>query len=616
MVQRKENSGRQRSKVPSQKRLLTPLIWSAVLLTLLAAGAVWLGAKAVTIKNELNAANALVTPLKEAISTDNPQAASATLTQLKTHTSAAKQAADDPIWTLASTFPWLGANFGAVAEVARSAEDVTTLGLTPLVHVYSSLDWDRLAPSSAGTDLKPLQAAAPSVTAAAHAVRTSAARLDEIDADGLLPMVAEPLTEAREQLEGVTGALDAAATASQLIPDMLGSKEPRQYLLMIQNNAESRASGGIPGALAVLNADGGSLTLTSQSSATDLGAASPNIAVDAEQQHIYSSRLGKFMQDVNLTPDFPTAAKTAQSMWERKTGQRVAGVISIDPVALSYVLQATGPVRISSTEPSLLARTGLPAELNGKNVVKTLLSDVYAKIEQPKLQDAYFAGVAQEIFETLSQGTGDAKALLAGISHGVEEGRILIWSSASDEQALIAKYPISGSIAGPSVAPAQFGVFFNDGTGAKMDYYVQRRVQLVRQCAKDGYEQTTVRVSSTNTAPADAATALPAYVTGDGIYGVPPGSVRTNIATYGPALANIEMATIGGKRTDFAPYLHGNRPVGMVSVQLAPGETQTLEFTFSKIVQHAEPSVFVTPTAQNVEDVILPTQNSDCGPGA
>ena len=67
--------------------------------------------------------------------------------------------------------------------------------------------------------------------------------------------------------------------------------------------------------------------------------------MDAEQQQIYSTRLGKYMQDVNLTPDFPTAAATAQAMWERKTGQRVDGVISMDPVALGYVLDATGPVR-------------------------------------------------------------------------------------------------------------------------------------------------------------------------------------------------------------------------------------------------------------------------------
>ena len=350
-----------------------------------------------------------------------------------------------------------------------------------------------------------------------------------------------------------------------------------------------------------------------QSSAGDVGVMTPVLPVDPQQKQIYSGRMGKFMQDVNLTPDFPTAASTAQAMWERKTGQRVDGVLSVDPVALGYILEATGPVKLSSPESVALASGGLPTELSGKNVVQTLLSDVYSKIEQPELQDAYFAVVAQEIFSKLSAGNGDVNGLLQGITRAADEGRVLVWSSLADEESLVAKYAVSGSVSGPSVSPAQFGVYFNDGTGAKMDYYVKRTVQLVKECSKDGYEQTTVRVTSSNTAPIDAATSLPAYVTGAGAFGVAPGSVQTNIVAYGPSLANVENAKIDGVRTEFAPYAHGNRPVGVLSLRLAPGESRTIEFTFGKIVQHTEPNLVVTPTVQDVKDVILSTEISQCG---
>lgn len=394
---------------------------------------------------------------------------------------------------------------------------------------------------------------------------------------------------------------------------MMGVETPRNYLLMVQNNAESRASGGIPGALAVLELDNGELSLGAQSSAGEIGTMSPIIALDEIQQQIYSKRLGKFMQDVNLTPDFPTAASTAAAMWERKTGQRLDGVVSVDPVALSYLLNATGPVRISGNELSQVASLGLPTELNGQNVVPTLLSEVYARIEEPKLQDAYFAGVAQEIFRALSSEQTDPKDLISGLSRGVTEGRISLWSATESEQSIIGTYPLSGSIAGSSVPAAQFGVYFNDGTGAKMDYYVERTVQLIRECPKDGYENTTVRVTSTNNAPADAATSLPAYVTGAGVFGVPPGSVQTNIVAYGPAQATVETARLDGQKTGFAPYLHSNRPVGVLAVRLAPGESKTVDFTFGKIVQHTEPNVVVTPTVQDVKDVKLPMENAACG---
>ncbi|ABK04584.1 conserved hypothetical protein [Arthrobacter sp. FB24] len=608
--------GRPNGLARSKRRrrlLISAVVLTSIGLLLLAAGA-WLSTRANIVKNDLEAAAQLIPVLKADMADNKPEQAAARVEQLRAHTKAAREAVEDPIWTLASVAPGVGPNFSAIAEVARSADDVSTLGVAPLVRVFDSLNWDSLVPSSAGTDLSGLQRASPSIVSAAHAVRVSADRLERIDAGNLLPQVAEPLAQAREQLEAVTGALDASADASQIAPDMLGAQGPRNYLLMIQNNAEVRASGGIPGALAVLTLDQGKLSLGAQSSAAELGIMQPPLPVDAEQQQIYSGRLGKYMQDINLTPDFPTSANTAQAMWERKTGQRVDGVISMDPVALGYILDAMGPVKISNPE-SLALTDGLPTELTGKNVVPTLLSDVYAKIEQPELQDAYFAGVAQEIFAALSSGKGDAKALVDGMTRGTAEGRVVVWSGKTDEQDIIAKYPLSGSIAGSSVSPAQFGVYFNDGTGAKMDYYVKRTVQLVEGCTGDEYGQVKVRITSTNTAPADAASSLPAYVTGAGVFGIPPGTVQTNVIAYGPVQANVETAVVDGKKTDFAAYRHSNRPVGSVTVSLAPGQSSTVELTFGKIVQHAEPNLVVTPTVQAVKDVILGTKSAECVPG-
>jgi len=605
----------QESQIRRGQKRRRLLIAALLLATLIVGAAFWIGNKANIAKTELEAAADQIPVLKEDLAGDKAQEAADSVVRLRSHTAAARDAVGDPLWTLASAVPALGANFSAVTEVARTADDVASLGVAPLVKVFVSLNWDTLLPNSEGTNLEPIQKASPSVSSAAQAVRISAERLEGIDASSLLPQVAEPLTRVREQLRAVTGALDASANAAQLAPSMLGAVGPRNYLLMIQNNAEARASGGIPGALAIITLDKGRLTLGAQTSAADLGIMSPTLPVDPEQQQIYSGRLGKYMQDVNLTPDFPTAASTAQAMWEKKKGQHVDGVISIDPVALSYILDATGPVEITSPEVIALAKAGLPTELNGKNVVPTLLSDVYAKIEQPKLQDVYFADVAREIFGNLSSGKGEAKGLIEGITRGTMEGRILVWSGTANEQSVIAQYPLSGSIAGPSVSPAQFGVYFNDGTGAKMDYYVKRTVQLVEECTADEYGQVKVRITSTNTAPADAANSLPAYVTGGGVFGIPPGTVQTNVIAYGPLQANVETAMVDGKKADFAAHRHSNRPVGTVTVTLAPGQSSTVELTFGKIVQHTEPNLVVTPTVQPVKDVVLGTKPAECIPG-
>ena len=587
-----------------------------VMIVILAAAATWVGYKASVVKTELEQAVRLAPQLKQQIlSSSDAVATEKTVDELRKHTSTARNAAEDPVWTLASALPWIGPNLDAVRELSRSADDVATLGLAPLSRVYESVNWDSLLPSSSGGELSALRDAAPVVQAAGHAVHSSSTRLENVDDRVLLPQVAAPFNEARKQLEELSQALDPAADAAAIAPSMLGADGSRSYLLIIQNNAEVRASGGIPGALAVLNLTDGKLTLSAQSSAADVGIMDPLIPVAQEQAQIYSMRLGKYMQDVNLTPDFPTAASTARDMWERKTNQKLDGVISIDPVALSYILQATGPVTLTGPEANAAAAARLPTVLSGENVVATLLSDAYAKIQQPKLQDIYFAGVAKEVFAALSQKNGKGKALITGITKSVEEKRALLWSANEGEQAVIAKYRISGSISGPSVAPAEFGVYFNDGTGAKMDYYVKRTVQLVRECPVDEYQQMTVRITSRNTAPADAGKSLPRYVTGGGVFGVAPGTVQTNIIAYGPSQSQVESATVEGQKTPFAPYLHADRPVGVVAQQLAPGESKTVDFTFSKIVQHTQPDLTVTPTIQPVKDVVLPMETASCGKG-
>ena len=145
-----------------------------------------------------------------------------------------------------------------------------------------------------------------------------------------------------------------------------------------------------------------------------------------------------------------------------------------------------------------------------------------------------------------------------------------------------------------------------------MDFWVKRTVQVSRDCTRDGYREVTVRVTSTNTAPADAATSLPAYVTGGGIFGVPAGTVQTNVVAYGPVQANIDTVVKDGVKIPFAAQRHSQRGVGTSTIRLAPGESTTLEFNFGHIVQHSQAEIAVTPTTQPVNEVIQAPTTAKC----
>ncbi|MDJ0315368.1 DUF4012 domain-containing protein [Arthrobacter sp. H35-D1] len=592
-----------------RKRLLRWGVGALAVLVLVGGATAWLGVRAIEIKDNLDATAQLLPKLKNQLLANDASSASDTVASLAEHTAAAKQAGSDPLWKLASSLPWLGPNLAAASEITTTADDVVRLAAQPLVGTFESLDWKSLTPVDGAVPLAPLQKAAPSVVSAANSVELSYERLAGIDPAPLLPQIADPLDSAKVQLDELRGLLSTASDAAQLVPPMMGAEAPRDYLLLIQNNAEVRASGGIPGALAVIHAENGKISLAAQDSASAMGDFTPPVKVDAEQEAIYSNRMGSYMQDVNMTPDFPTAASTAKDMWlQRHPEQPIDGVISIDPVALALVLKTTGPITVAPALPAGVSLGDLPTQLTSTNLVPVLLSQVYAEIEEPALQDAYFAAVAKEVFDVVASGKTPGDKLVQTLATGVSDNRILMWSAHGDEQAILGDVGIGGAISGPSVPAAGFGVYFNDGTGAKMDYYVKRTVQLVQRCNAGGYAEYTAKITMTNTAPADAATSLPAYVTGDAVFGVPHGSVATNVVAYGPTQARTQEARIDGKVVGISSHSHDERPVGIVRVQLAPGQQQTVEIDFSKVVQTSPAQLSVTPTIQKKSDVILPEQ--------
>ncbi|WP_458116733.1 DUF4012 domain-containing protein [Arthrobacter sp. D2-10] len=585
----------------------------SALLLLVALSAAWLAFRAQQIQSSLEATLGLLPQLQSELIAGDGDAAQDTLSKLQKHTALARSAGTDPMWKAAGILPFVGSNFAAVTEVSVSADDVVNRAVAPLLDHFDSLDWSSLTPANGRIDVAPLRKISPSISAAATTVDLSYDRLASIDSTRLLPQVATPLTQITDSLNEARLALNAASSAAELIPAMLGADGQRNYLILIQNSAEVRATGGIPGALAVVTAKNGEIVLSAQGSATTLGRFSPPIPVSSVQEQIYSKRLGTFMQSVNLTPDFPTVAQTAKAMWEdRNLDANIDGVIAVDPIVLANILSATGPVELADSENAAvmeqLSQTSLPEALTAENVVPTLLSDVYAEIEEPSAQDEYFAAVAGEVFDAVASGAGESDQLIDALMKSSDENRIYLWSNASNEQGIINGTPLAGAVTGSAAGGATFGAYFNDGTGAKMDYHVQRTVQLNRSCTSDGYLQYTLTATITNNAPADAAESLPDYVTGGGTFGVPPGTVQTNLVGYGPNQSQLQKARMNGETVPLGSYRHDDRPVGVLTATLAPGEIATLELDFTNVIQQNEPVLEVTPTIQPLSEVVLPLQ--------
>ncbi len=559
-----------------------------VLIVLAAVAAAWIGVRGAMAYGHLNDARQTAATAAEVLR--DPSAAAALVADLSADTRAARELTSDPVWTAAESLPWLGPQLDAVGSVAAAIDDVASEALSPLTEVAAEFSIDDLRPVDGKLDLAAFSSISGAARSGADGIARAAASVSAIDDAGLLAPVRAAVTEVADLLDGTAQTTDALARATTLLPAMLGEQGPRNYLIVFQNNAEWRSLGGIVGAMAVIHTEDGTLSLTEQGSSSDFRRyAEPVLPLSPEIVGIYGTRPAQWIQNVTQVPDFSLTGQLAREMWLREKGLAVDGVISMDPVALSYLLAATGPVDLPTGD-----------QLTAENAVGLLLNEVYLRYENPADQDAFFASAAAAVFAKVAAGAADPTALVAALSRAGEERRLLLWSAVPEDQAVLADTTLVGPLPVTDDEQLGFGVYLNDGTGSKMDYYVDQDTTLAWDTcalAADGTASgsLTLTVTVTNTAPADAATSLPAYITGGGGFGVAPGIAKTVGYLYLPTGTELTAARMSDG-SGFGGGLDGGRQVLSFSVDLDPGETATASLTVRSTAGAGAAVAWVTPT--------------------
>ncbi|PYY31839.1 DUF4012 domain-containing protein [Curtobacterium sp. MCBD17_030] len=579
-------------------------LWIVLVLVLLLIFAVaWLGARGFLAKRHLEQSVALVSTLRSEITNGNTSAVEQTVERLEDHASAARSLTSDPIWGLAQHTPFFGSNLRAVREVAVVVDDVAAGAVRPVSEVLGKLNGDAFVPENGRIDLQPLVDAQPAVARVTKTLVKAGGEADAIDTSATLSPVTSAVNQLRNALGTVTRQAATANTVVQLAPGMLGHDGDRAYVLLFQNNAELRAGGGIPGAVALLQVKDGAISLGDQAAGASFGPYhKPVLPLSAQTTSLYGDITGRYMQDVNLTPRFNVTGALAREMWKQKFGQQVDGVLAIDPVTLGYILRATGPVQLPTGD-----------TLTSGNAAKLLLSDVYAKYPDTTVQDAFFASAASAVFEKVSSGGFDTKKFIAALSDGTKEGRLRLWSANQAEQKQIARTAVAGGLPTASAQTREFGVYLNDGTAAKMDYYLDKKVSVGSSvCRKDGRPTSVVEVTLKNAAPVDAAMSLPRYVTGGGDFGTEPGKIKTLMAVYAPPGAIYLGASQDGKGAALRTAMDGEHPVAQIETLLAPGQSTTFRVAFLGEAKFAKAGVQAESTPGVRQTKVEPLR-FDCG---
>ncbi|MGN9813487.1 DUF4012 domain-containing protein [Micromonospora sp. BQ11] len=571
---RRRGRSRRRRRAHLRRALLAGLVVGSLLL--LTGG--WVGVRGWQARAHLLNAAGLARDLSAQVVAGDTDRAQRTLAALQEQAAAARTATGDPGWWLGRQTPFAGDNLAAVRQIAVAIDELSRAAFPALLRT----DLSSLLPSAGRLDVGRLRTVSTELSTVDDAVQATRADLAAVPTGGLVDQVAQALGDLRTEIDRLAGLTAAADQAARLLPPLLGVDGPRRYLLVSQNPAELRATGGMIGAYAVLHADGGRVRMGRQGSSAELARFTPPLAVPPEVRAAWGDLPGMYPADVNLTPHFPTAAALYREMFRRRTDTVVDGVLAVDPVVLSYLLKATGPV---------LVPDGVP--LAAETVVRTLLSDAYQRLDTRE-QDRFFATAGAAVFDTLFKKNVNPRGLLSAFDRAVQERRILFWSARPEEQRMFGDSRMAGVLPEKDTVPT-VGVFLNDGSGAKLGYYLRPTATLtVGECRSDGRRELRLRVTLHSSAPKSG---LSRSVLGLGLAG-DPYTVRTLVSVHSPAGGVVLDARLDGVATAVGSGSERNRHTATANVEVGPGTTRTLEVAvLTAKTGSGSAELWLTPTA-------------------
>jgi hypothetical protein len=320
------------------------------LLLVVAAVVVILTAQAVRAYVALREARGDVESVRQDLGRGDFTAAETHVRALSAHARTARGASDGFMWDLLARVPVVGDDVHAVQVLSHALDEVSGKPLESSVMLLKDMKEGAFQPRKGQFDLSAFRSASPVVSRISAAMLAADDEVGELQPDGLVSPLAKAVVQVQRQFDSISGAASSARTAMVVLPKMLGADGPRNTLLVVQNNAEIRATGGMPGAFTLLRAEDGRITVGFQNTTSDLPPLpSPVLPLTAEETKLFGPTMATDVRDANLTPDFPRAAQLVSAIVGRERGVAFDDVLFVDPVALSAVLKATGPISIGDT---------------------------------------------------------------------------------------------------------------------------------------------------------------------------------------------------------------------------------------------------------------------------
>jgi hypothetical protein len=338
------------------------IILTVILLVILGIGA-WLGIAAKNTYGHVQTTNAHAQAMMAAFEARDLVTAKSELEQTKVSLAQAKQSFDStkPLQYI----PFFGLYLKDADHAFVAGQKGTEIGdmVIAAIEPYAEL----MGFSGAETDDLQMDTAEERIIFVATTVEKLAPQMDQISAklrevsdefqqinEKRYPKtiagkeIRENITSLKSTVAGAAESLSQFQPIIKLLPDLLGNPDPKKYLIMFQNDAELRPTGGFLTAYATMTITKGKIEpgISEDIYTLDAGFKKKVPAPDPIKKYlplVYNWNL----RDMNLSPDFKDSMDTFTGyMKESSVAPEFDALIAIDTEVPVRILKVLGPIGV------------------------------------------------------------------------------------------------------------------------------------------------------------------------------------------------------------------------------------------------------------------------------
>ncbi len=326
------------------------------------------------------------------------------------------------------------------------------------------------------------------IDAAIPTLQKARQRMTEVKDEVLPTAERDRVAQARTAIEGGSQALEDISSTLRFARLLMGESREQTYLLVFQNQAELRPSGGFMGSVAELMIDRGNIdqVFVPGGGPYDLRSQLKSRVVAPQPLHLVNPRWE--FQDANWFPDFAATAQKIGWFWSDGGQSTLDGVISVNASLLEPLLRFTGPVTLPEYGKTFTADT-IQFELQksveleydkDENKPKKIIGDLFPVLLE-RLQKAP---------------PEDMLKLVSILDEALRKKDVQMWFRDPLLQAYGEQFGWAGRIK-PTTGDALSVIEANIG-GQKTDAVIREDVDQQVQILPDGHIETTVTLDRTH----------------------------------------------------------------------------------------------------------------------